>query len=357
MLCLHFAKFNFNPMTMFRFNSFKPVIVICLLLSSFFIIDLFFSCKKASALTAPDDSTPSLSISPILKKMEEDLIQGNGYSHRRYRDFSYYYDANRRLTEIGIKRYGLDAASTDTNTCFIKYKNDNTKPYMIIAPCLSGCGDKSDTTYYYYDNVNRLAKDSGGISYSNQRGQPIKSPIVRTYSYPDKQTILVHWEGPVYPEGPIGVLRNDTLVKNDNGQINILKSQYYHTGYYSILKDVLFDFNYSDVNNPLAELNISGTSFNLVYSRNLEDNVGMTTHPIAMASNVVPYYIDYFSPKIPTGFFFNSYQHDDLVLNQLYRYKIQVKTSEKYPNYPSQITVGIPTANLGLDTNIYRYYY
>jgi hypothetical protein len=325
------------------------------------------NCKKSPTAATSTDSTqppppppPPQVISDstsYIKRLEEDFVQNNPSLTRKTRAYSFYYDASWRLTEIGIKNYGL--VLFDTAVCRLFYNGNNSKPYMIITPDVyrSTLGQPVvyDTTYFFYVN-NQIARDSSmEFMYDPSISTYIKRPLRRYYTYPDSTKTIVDWFGCFSPSGPVVIKRSDTLNQQTSHGIIKLKAQFYKQSG----KDnfALADgFNYTNFVNPLSRLNISGTWYSVIYTPVHLEVLGNDNHKAVTLSNILPHYLDFYTPQLPSLFYLTGFNSTgDMLSGSGDTFTIQITPWSLRPNYPSQISVGATTA-LG-DRFVYRYYY
>jgi len=345
--------------------TFKGIIFLAIVL-----IALITSCTKPDASATPVPPTtndtnvvvtqpPPVDTTTYIRRLEEDYVQSNPTSARRNRDYSFYYDNNKRVTSVGIKNYG--PVGFDTATCWLFYSGSSPKPYMIITPnniVSSNVGPVYyDTTYFRYNSNNQLVADSGYEPFYVQSTKSyIKTPLKRYYNYQGTTKSTVDWYGFLNAEGPLGIFRRDSLEYAANFEIRKTKSQFntytFRPGYYAVGDG----FTYSNYINPLSRLNISGTIVSLIYTGVNQEVLGNSYHKAISSQNILPYYLDFFSSKIPSYFYLGGYTpQGDIVAGEADAFDIRITPWAQRITYPSQISVGASTALE--DRMVYRYYY
>jgi hypothetical protein len=304
-----------------------------------------------------DTTPPKKDTIQYVIRIEEDFLQSNPTIDRRNRDYSFYYDNDKRVTAVGIKNY--DNVLYDTATCWLFYTGSAPKPRMIITPNFSVSSPGGtlyyDTTWFTYDNSNRILSDSG-IEHANGLYPAITvNPLKRTWSYPDDTKTLITWYGVPAPGSPLQIIRKDSI-NAAAGEISNMRTQFYYgngtRGNYASTESFL----YSTYINPLSKLNISGTIFSLIYSPVKLEILGNSDHKAVSNTNILPYYLDFYSTQMPSGFYLGGFTSGDFLIGSTYdQFDIQITPGIKRPEYPSQISVGARTA---LDDRfIYRFYY
>jgi hypothetical protein len=116
------------------------------------------------------------------------------------------------------------------------------------------------------------------------------------------------------------------------------------------------DFTYTSLVNPLSKLSITGTVFSLIYTSVINEAFGNRTHKAVNNSNILPYYLDFYSAKIPSRFYLGGFSSNDFLIGAQYdAFTIEAVPWAQRTTYPSKITV---SATTGLDSKfVYRYYY
>lgn len=310
--------------------------------------------------TPVDSTVPIPDTISYIKRLEEDFVQSNPNVTSRTRDYTFYYDNSNRVVKVGIKNYGF--VLFDTATCFLYYSGNSLKPYMVITPNTNMSGFNQplyyDTTYFYYNLSNQIIRDSSQQpGYDVDPALVIKRPQKRYYYYSRSTQSIVEWYVSISANTSIErMVRRDSMEYLSNHQIIKLKTQYYPSqnlaGNYALSES----FTYTDYINPLSKLNISGTIFSLIYTSAFTEILGNGYHKAVHNSNILPYYLDFWSPKIPSSFYIGGFTSTGfLIAGQYDAFIIQVIPWVKRNAYPAQISVSASTA-LG-DRFIYRYYY
>jgi len=314
---------------------------------------------RTDTVSKPDTTTPPVETILYVSRIEEDYEQSNPHIVRRSRDFSFFYDGSKRLVQVGIRNYG--GILFDTATCRLTYDGDNKKPSMVIAPnrVVSGYGGTLyyDTTWFAYNSSGRIVYDSSVQHAPGQFPAIETRPLTRSYSYPDNMRTFISWRGIARTGGEVEALRSDTI-NASGGRIGTLKSTFAYptslglTGNYAKMEAV----TYTSYINPLSKLNISGTIYALIYTPVTEEVVGNSVHKAVYNSNILPYYLDFYSPAIPSQFYLGGFTSSDFLIAAMYdAFDIQITAGTVKPEYPSRISVGATTA---LDDRVvYRYYY
>lgn len=256
---------------------------------------------------------------------------------------------------VGIKNYG--GVLFDTATTRLFYSGSNNYPDMIIAPNTNLSGFNGtlyyDTTWFFYNN-GILVRDSGFAKYYGANSVINRTPHNRYYKF-ETNRLLADWWGVIATAGPYERIRTDTVnLASGTNKIDQYKMQLYAggvAGNHALVQS----FTYSNYINPLAALNISGSVFSVLYTPVRNEVLGNNAHKAVLNSNILPYYVDFFSANIPTAFWLGGFQGPFLIAAQYDRFDIVITPWSLRPTYPSQITVGASTA-LG-DRFIYKYFY
>lgn len=260
---------------------------------------------------------------------------------------------------MGIKNYGSILFDTATTRLF--YTGNFPKPSIIISPnTIYGRAPTPagyDTTHFSYDVENRLVKDSVMIWGYYNTPQLIKQPSRRLYFYPDSLTIFVHWYAVVFAGQPPALLRQDTIKTKVNKVLSNIKTQFFSTNNQPSNYALAEGFNYDTIINPLAKLNIGRMIFSYLYTPTYREILGNQNHKAVWNSNILPDYLDFFSPVLPSSFHLSGFYADGFLIGaQSDAFSIQVIPWSKRLRYPLQITVGASTALPG-DRFVYKYYY
>lgn len=317
-------------------------------------------CKKKdttpTSTTPPPPSPVIVDTTTYVTRLEEDYVTSNPVQTRRNRDYTFYYDNNKRLTKVGIKNYGQ--VLFDTAACLLFYSGNNKKPDMIITPNNRGSSYTTvfyDTTYFKYNQSNQLVSDSSLEYIPTVNFAYVKKPFKRYYFYPDNTHTLVDWYGSSSATGPTEIIRRDTLQHTTDNKITILVTQYY-SGNIRANYAITETLTYTNFLNPLSMLNISGTFFSLIYTPVNKEVLGNQYHKAVYNSNILPYYLDFYSSRIPSKFYLGGFTSGGFLISAQYDlFDILITPWQQKPWYPSQISVGASTA-LG-DRFVYRYFY
>lgn len=286
----------------------------------------------------------------FIKRIEESYYHGITPNTSKNRDYSFYYDSTNRLISVGLRSHS--PVGFDTATCSLYYKGANTKPYMIITPNTQSINPVLyDTVYFSYNSANQIIKDS-----TNESGYLSATQRVarkRVYQYPDAITTIVHWYAPLFLNGPQEIVRADTIKKQ---AVNV-KTNFYGFGGAVGNYAKTEGFTYSNFINPLAKLNISGTIYSLIYKPTNFELFGNSAHKAVYNSNVLAYYLDFYSEMIPKSFFIGGYSPGGFLISaQSDLFTINITPSPRQGNYPAQIEVhgrtSLPDAKF-----IYKFYY
>lgn len=154
---------------------------------------------------------------------------------------------------------------------------------------------------------------------------------------------------------PGGFIRQDTLDHTNDSLVVKLKSQLYYEqnklNYASAE-----GFRYSSLINPLSKLNISGTVFSLIYTPVVNEVLGNSAHKAVNNSNILPYFLDFYSSKVVSTFALGGFTDSDWLIGAQYdAFTFDAIPWSERSTYPSKITVGASTA---LENKFeYRYFY
>jgi hypothetical protein len=337
-----------------------PLTCLSLVFFLFSIVTLNNGCSKSETRVTPV-IRDTVVTPPVIKdtityvtRIEEDYIQDNPTITRRNRDYTFYYDNLKRVIKVGIKNYG--GVLFDTATTLLFYTGNSMRPGIVISPEINNTVNY-DTTYFTYDGMGRMIKDSSNeIVYNSTAGVYVRRPKYRTYSYPTATQSLTRWFGHREASRPLELVREDTLNHTGDTQIVKLKAQWYYGQQLKQNYALAEAFSYTGFINPLSKLNISGTVFSPVYATVYNEVLGNRNHKAADLSNILPYYLDFYSGKLPSQFIIGGFTANDWLLGAQYdRFFIEVTPWTQRPTYPSKITV---SASTGLGSKfVYRYYY
>lgn len=275
--------------------------------------------------------------------MEEDVNEANPVQVFRNRFFRFYFDSAFRVTAVGISNY--DNVLIDTSTCQLFYKGSETKPNMIIAPEMTSPASGPaiyDTTWFTYNSDEHIIMDSSNELLSYQSPTYIRQPIKRIYSYPDASTTLVQWYDETTAGGSPQIIRTDSISAYA-GQLQTVWSVFYFQADNGLPPTigVAQSFQYSSYMNPLSHLNIGGTLYSLIYTPVRREVLGNSYSKAVWDSNILPYYLDFFSQTLPSSFFLGGAPNSTVIAD---RFDIQVTPDSVYPQLPRQMSVGATSA-------------
>lgn len=277
----------------------------------------------------------------FIKKLEEYYHQGNPSVTSRIRTYTFSFDNLNRLVSVGLRNYM--SIGFDTATCSLFYQGNSPKPYKIITPVTSTINPvKYDTVYFTYNGSNQLVLDS---SYQTTELSPTQRvPVKRVYDLSNLSVTKIEWFRPFTLNGSPELWRSDVI----NNQTIGMTTQFYSPGNSRGNYSKTETFTYSTYRNPLGELNISGTIFSLIYHPTNYEILGNSFHKAVYNSNILPYYLDFFSQKIPTSFYLGGFTASDFLIgaqydhftiaitalpgSTIYPTKIEVKGSTSYPD-------------------------
>lgn len=326
---------------------------------------LFVSSGAPTGCT-PDRSTTHDTIVPpppppvpdtvtYIKKLEEKF----GSSPSRI--FSFYYDAQKRVTHIGLRFYYSSNISDSFTTRFF-YTGSSTNPYEIIrpAPLKSQPGGPTyyDTLWISYNSSNLPVKDSStDLVYNNNTNLLVYKPLVRYHSYPNTTTIQTEWYGSFDASNSNLLIRKDTTLLNSvTGTVQKITSRFSNAEHaYGKAEN----FSVSPYVNPLAKLNISGSIFSVVYSPVRNEILGNSFHPAVWNSNGLAQYIDFINQWIPARFYFAAYAPDGSTLMGSGAVEMNVQVSPWPPRgtYPASLVVSMVNSLPGVTANYFYTYY
>lgn len=320
------------------------------------------SCKKTifstSTDTPPPPPPPPIDTISYVKKIEETFLQSNPAINRRTRDYNFYFDAQKRVVRVGIKNYG--PVLYDSLTTIFSYNGTSQKPYSAILANVTNSSISGpayyDTLYFTYDGSGKLIKDSTNeLFYNFPSGLYTRTPLIRIYSYPGG-LCKADWYW-VRTQGGSPVLARTDTIGTDSTKITNLK-----TVFFSLNPAV---FNYalgeafiaSAIVNPLSKLNISGMPFSYMYSSTKNEILGNSNHYIISGTNILAYYLDFMSPKLPSQFHLTPRNSNDVMLgSQSQFFSTEITPWTLRTKYPELMKVSATTSLPG-DKFQYQYYY
>ena len=183
----------------------------------------------------------------------------------------------------------------------------------------------------------------------------IEEPVTRIYQYSDTIT-TIRWYGLANPDSAENIIREDTI-QAKGGQLQNIKTQFFSTGARPENYALTQDFTYTSYINPFSQLNISGTIFSLIYTPVTQEILGNSFTKAVWNSNIIPYYIDFFSSTIPSNFYSGGFYLNGFLIGSTFDdFSIQITADSKYPKLPAQITVNATTALSG-DQLTYKFHY
>jgi len=276
------------------------------------------------------------------------------------RKFFFYYDAQKRVTQIGIKHYYANNVTESFSTRFF-YSGNNNYPSQIIRPVplnsQPGGIHYYDTSWITYNMTGLPIKDSSvDLVYNNITNLPEHKPLVRSYTYPNNSTVVTEWFGSLDASNGNLLVRKDTVVIDGvNGVVQRTNSQFLNAVYTFGKSE---NFSFSSYINPLAKLNISGSIFSMIYSPVRKEIFGNSLHPTVWNSNTIPYYLDFINKSIPTRFHFSAFYPDGSMAGSgVVGMDIQITDSSSHPNYPSALLVTMGGSLPGtVGSYVYTYY-
>ena len=271
--------------------------------------------------------------------------------------FTFTFDSSKRLVSVLINNYG--GVLYDSGTCRLFYNGNSSKPYMIITPNWATSKPAGpiyyDTTRFAYNSAGQIIRDSSFQHAYNYSAVVIEEPVKRIYQYSDSITTIC-WYGLSDPDSAENIIREDTIQAN-RGQLQNIKTQFFSTGATPENYALTQNFTYTSYINPFSQLNISGTIFSLIYTPVTQEILGNSLSKAVSNSNIIPYYIDFFSSTIPSNFYLGGFYSNGFLIGSTFDdFDIQITADSKYPRLPAQITVGATTALDG-DQLTYKFHY
>jgi hypothetical protein len=276
------------------------------------------------------------------------------------RQFTFTFDSSKRLVSVLINNY--NNVNYDSGTCRLFYNGNSSKPYMIITP--NGAVSKPtgpfyyDTTWFVYNSAGQIARDSSFQHAYNYNTVIIEEPVKRIYQYSDTVT-TIRWYGLADPDSAENIIREDTIqtLRGQPGQLQNIKTQFFSTGAAPENYGLTQQFTYTNYINPFSRLNIGGTIFSLIYTPATQEILGNSSTKAVWNSNIIPYYIDFFSSTIPANFYSGGfYGNGFLIAAGFDDFTLQITPDTKYPSLPGQIVVNASSALSG-DQLIYKFHY
>lgn len=331
--------------------------------ASIAICSISTSCKKTppparTDTIVPPPPPPVIDTISYVRRIEETFLQSNPTINRRTRDYSFYYDSQKRVVRVGIKNYGT--VLYDSLTTIFSYNGSSQKPSSVILANVNYSGIAGpayyDTLYLTYDGSGKLIKDSTNeLFYNFPSGLYSRTPLFRIYSYPIGLT-KTDWYW-VRTQGGNPVLARTDTIGTDSTKIINLK-----TVFFSLNPAV---FNYaqgevfiaSGIVNPLSKLNISGMPFGYIYSSTKNEILGNSNHYIITGTNILAYYLDFISPRLPVQFLLSPRNSNGVILgSQGQFFSTEITPWTLRPKYPELLKVAATTSLPG-DKFQYQYYY
>ena len=85
--------------------------------------------------------------------------------------------------------------------------------------------------------------------------------------------------------------------------------------------------------------------------------IGNSFTKAVLNSNIIPYYIDFFSTTLPSGFYLGGFTANGFLISSTFdNFNLQITADSKYPKLPAQIIVNASTALPG-DQLTYKFHY
>ena len=294
-----------------------------------------------------------------VQRLEEYYVQGNPASVQLNRVYTFAYDNLNRVTTVGIRNHSPILFDTATTRLF--YTGSSLRPSMIITPNLRTGSPATpplyDTTHFQYDSQARLVKDSvnlwGYYNTSTFRQQRSR----RIFFYPDSSTIIVHWYASVYAGEPATLARQDTIRLTAGKSLDNIKTQFFGLNNNRSNYLLTEGFTLDTIINPLAKLNIGGMIFSYVYTPAFAEVLGNSYHKAVYNTNILPAYLDFFSPFLPKLFYMGGFTADGFLIAAQYdAMGVLVTPWQKRSRYPAEISVQGSTSYPG-DRFVYKYTY
>ena len=349
-----------NPDSCYLYHAMKTFFGSLAILSTILVIVFIGSAPQTGC--SPDrsnlDTIPSPPPPPVpdtvtyVKTLEEKF--GNTINRR----FSFFYDAQKRVIQIGIKHYYSNNITDSFSTRFF-YSGNNKHPYQVIRPSTQfsqpGSPTYYDTIWITYNSSGLPVKDSStDVVYNNTTNQPAYKPLLRYYSYPDNNTVFTEWYGSTDAGNGNLLVRKDTIVLNTTNGVLQKSSSKFLVGLHAVGKAE--NFTASSFVNPLGKLNISGSITSFIYSPTRNEILGNSFHPAVWNSNTLPSYIDFINQLLPSQFYFSAYEPDGSLAGAAQSMNLQISPWLARDTYPASITV-VMAGSLPGTTPTYSYSY
>ena len=319
------------------------------------------SCSKNDPL--PPANTDTLPVTPVdsLPRDTVTLIRKLQviYATTSFTDtttvFSFYYDPQKRVKEIGIRDLG---AYPDSNTLRFIYTGNQSKPSLIISPKNQagnpGAGASyNDSTFFVYSPQGIIQKDSTIQTASQLGGTLFRQTMVREYQYLSNTVLTIRMSRNTAPGNPLTPFRLDTVRYRADSSLEALKVVYPNPISSRFAR--LEGFGYSSLINPLSKLNIGGLHYSWLFVPNDLEILGNTSYKTISNTNILPTYIDFASPRIPVIFFNSAYNS---LGDFLYGDEFDLVSTE-WPGrskYPQTVQV-VGSSSYPGDRFIYNYFY
>ncbi|HPH31885.1 MAG TPA: hypothetical protein PLB49_08540 [Chitinophagaceae bacterium] len=328
------------------------------------ISQTFTSCKRPA--DKPNDTIvppPPPPLPPdtvtLIRRLEETYYQGNPGFTTRFRDYSFNYDAQKRLVSVGLKNH--ISFITDSLTTRLFYTGNERYPRMIIKAYIYSQQPGPamyDTTWITLDNQQRPIKDSSTDWSWNTTTNVTEHvfPLVRHYSYNGQQA-KIDWLARLGNGSTIDLIRKDSIWMSSDSLLQQSKTQYFNGTIYPGNYTKAEAFISSQYLNPLALLNISGGLFSPIISPVRDEILGSNFHQSVYNSNPLPYYIDFCNRKLPASFFLVGYNNNGYGMGSggIYVSTLITPWSVR-PSYPSEMKVSM-SYSYPDDKVFYKYFY
>jgi hypothetical protein len=342
-------------------------------LFSIIIVFIFFGlistthvgCKKdcPNDTTAKADSIipkPIIDTPIYISKLERGIVYGvssNMPSIRIDDTYSFYYDNNKRLIQVGLRiaSYGIDTA-----TCRISYSGNSKNPSRIISlnlyQSLGGQTLVYDTTDYTYNANGQLVKDTSSLfAFDHTSGLYYRMPAKRTYSYQDSTKVIIQKYAVYNFSVGLQIIRSDTIEQSSPGVLTRIWSQFYGAGTRKINAALVYPGDYSDFVNPLSRLNLPRNIVSSITSPSHKDLLG--SEFAIDNSNVIesPLYLDFYSNKLTSSLGIYSYWLGEVRFPTFMFFSYQIRPYPAKTSYPASLSFAITSNNI--DSIIYQYSY
>jgi hypothetical protein len=349
-----------NPLNL-HVSEIPAMKTVTYILSLLTLITIFFIGSVPQSGCSPDRDLDTIPTPPpppgpeiisFIKTLEE------SFESTPSRKFSFYYDAQKRVTHIGIKQF-YASNITDSFTTRFFYAGSNKYPYQIIRPHTLNSPPGNpyyDTSWITYNVSGLPVKDSSrDLVYNNTTNLPEHKPLVKNYIYLNNSTLVTEWYGSLDASNGNLLVRKDTVVVDlTNGVLQRSNSQFLNA-VYSFGKAE--NFSFTSYINPLAKLNISGSIFSNIYSPVRKEILGNSLHPTVWNSNTIPYYLDFINKFIPSRFHFGAFYTDGTMAGSgVVSMDIVINPSPQKIGYPAALTATM-AGSLPGTTGTYTYTY